>query len=222
MNFNSALVPLWLNGVAISVMLLALSTALYSAPWRLIARVGERQHLFFGAVLVLVLIWSMSITTHQEGGLSFHLLLIASVILLLGLSFGVIAGLLALFIRQLIAGGDWTVIGVDALCTVLAPALVPVLAVRVVRCISVAPLFAFTLGASFLGGAFTVLMASLMGLLVLNLSQQHALLAAAWDQVALLPLLMFGEGFINGTIMTALAVFQPGWVRAYREPKPPQ
>ena len=217
MHFEPVLVPLWLSEITILVTLLALGMALYTAPWRLLLSASERQHLFFGSVLVLALIWSMSVTV--KATLSFHLLLVASVVLLLGLSFGVLAALLALAARHLLGGGEWAMFGVDALCTVLAPALVPVLAVRFIRRISVAPLFAFTLGAGFLGGAVSVVAAALAALLVLELAQQQVLLAAAWDQVALLPLLMFGEGFINGTVVTALAVFHPEWVRSFTEPE---
>ena len=217
MHFESALVPSWLNWAAGLLTLLVLALALLRAPWRLLLGVNERQHLLFGAVAVLVLIWSLPVTVAHV--VAFHLLLINSVVLMFGLSFGLLAALFALLIRTLLGGHDWAGIGVDAFCTVLVPALVPLLAVRISRRIPVAPVFAFTLGAGFVGGAFSAVAATLAALFVLALSGQQILLAAALKQVGLLPLLMFSEGFINGTFMTALAVFHPEWVRLFDEPE---
>ncbi len=217
MHFITILVPTWLSFSALAITCLVFAAAVVAAPWRQLLRAPERQHLLFGTVITLMLMWMLKVNVYDT--FSFHLLLMTSAVLLLGLSFGVLAGLLALLLRWFILHGEWAMVGLDALCTVVVPALVPVLAVRLTRRLSFAGVFAFTLGAGFLGGAFSALAAVLSALGILWLAGQDTLLVAGLEQIGLLPLLMFSEGFVNGTLMTALAVFHPGLVRLFLEPE---
>jgi uncharacterized membrane protein len=73
------------------------------------------------------------------------------------------------------------------------------------------------LGAGFLGAIFSVAALTLVFLLLLALSDQQALLASGLQQAPLILMLMFPEGFLNGTIVTALTVYRPELVKTFDE-----
>lgn len=215
MHFLAPLAPSWLLYLSLVITSVVTLVAAVFAPWRLLLAVPERQHLLFGTVVSLVLVWLLSIVVVDT--FSFHLLLVTAAVLLLGWNLGVIAALLALVCRAALLASDWGKFGLDALCGVIVPSLVPLLALRLIRGLAFAGVFAFTLGAAFFGGAFSVLATAIAVAAVLWVSGQDTLLQAAWEQSGLLPLMMFGEGFINGTLMTGLAVFHPDLVRMLSE-----
>lgn len=75
--------------------------------------------------------------------------------------------------------------------------------------------FVFFLGSGFFGGMVSLaapIFASAALLLVFEVQPGWVI----WkDYLALLPLILFPEGFINGAVMTALAVWHPQWVRSF-------
>lgn len=190
MHFGSLLIPGWLSYSALLLAVVVFISAAKFAPWQLLRQAPERLHLFFGTVLTLLLVWSLAVSVTNS--FSFHLLVITSAVLLLGL---------------------------DAVCTVIAPALVPIFAIRLANRMKYAGVFAFTMVAAFLGGAFSVMAAVASTLLILLLAGQGELVNATWEHIGLLPLMMFAEGFLNGTLMTSLAVFHPELVRSFSVPE---
>ena len=62
-----------------------------------------------------------------------------------------------------------------------------------------------------------MLSVALVSAALLALFGQSGWVCAALDNAALLPLIMFPEGFINGVLVTALVVFHPEWVRLFSE-----
>ncbi len=216
MHFDSDLMSAGVRWVAMGVTLLMGLAAGYLAPWQLL-RVSLRQHLVFGTTLVLSLAWLLVIDLPV--GMSLHPVLMVTVALLLGASLAVLVGLSALAITTFLTGGEWSSYGVDALCTVAAPVVSSYISLALSRRIAVAKGFVFTLGAGFLGGGLSVVIMALVALLLIAGSGQWELLRTSLDNAALLPLLIFPEAFLNGTLVTALVVFQPNWVRLFEEPE---
>lgn len=217
MHFHHALFSSYLHVAASVVALVCLLVAICTAPWRMVLAVPIRQHLLFGSICLLSLLWSMSITL--DSGLTIHPMMMATAVLLLGASLAVAAGCLAALTMSLLGITDLASLGVDILSTVVVPALIVGLILRLSQRIRVARVFAYTLGAGFVGGMVSVFAAAVLTVLLLTASEQPELARAAIENAALLPLLMFPEGFINGTIVTALVVFHPEWVRTFSEPE---
>jgi uncharacterized membrane protein len=216
MHFDPELISPGMRWGAMVVALILGLAAAYFAPWRML-RVSLRQHLVFGTTLVLSATWLLSIDLPV--GISLHPVLMVTAALLLGASLATLVGFLALVITTFLTGGEWSNYGVDALCTVAAPVLSAYISFMLSRRISVARGFVFTLGAGFLGGGLSVVIMALVALMVMVGSAQWELLRTGLENAALLPLLIFPEAFLNGTMVTALVVFQPNWVRLFEEPE---
>ncbi|MEZ5458259.1 MAG: hypothetical protein R3E65_02665 [Steroidobacteraceae bacterium] len=68
----------------------------------------------------------------------------------------------------------------------------------------------------FLGSALAWNLGALTRALLLTLSGQPAMSAdTGEDYLAILPLMSFGEAFINGIVISAAVMFRPNWVRSF-------
>lgn len=203
--------PTLAGALAACVLLLAL----WRAPWRALLAVNARQHLFFATILSLALLWFIELRPHA--GVELHFLGMTAATVLLGWSFASLAGLVALL---LLAGLERIALPALPLAWLLS-AVVPALAISgllwLLERSRVRNLFVFLLGVGFAGGMLAVLAVVPAALLVLVLGGQDALARTAIDHMALLPLFLFSEGFINGAAVSTLTVYFPHLVRGFNE-----
>jgi uncharacterized membrane protein len=195
--------------------LVILVLAVWFAPWRKLLASNARQHLFFGSILVLCMFWLLNIRMLES--LWLHPLLLTATTLLLGWSLAVLAGTLAQLLLLLFGVGTEEMLALNVFLTTIVPASVSYIAVTISRRIPLQNLYIYMLGAGFLGAIFSVAALTLVFLLLLALSDQQALLASGLQQAPLILMLMFPEGFLNGTIVTALTVYRPELVKTFDE-----
>lgn len=188
--------------------------ALLSAPWSKI-RDNEAQHIFLGTVVMLSLLWVMR--GGIQDGLSFHLLGMTLICLMFEWQFALVAASLVIAIATASGPAGWEAFGVNLL---LMGAL-PVLFTRVFLYVCQRRLphnyFIYIFLNAFLAGGLSILLAGA---------------ASAWMQYAagvqpagsifrnflqILPLLMFGEAFINGGAMTLVVAYRPRWVATFHD-----
>lgn len=215
MEIDIALLAPPVPTIAGVLALLVLLLALWRAPWRALLAVNARQHLFFATVLSLALLWSIEL--RPQAGIELHFLGMTAATVLLGGSFASLAGLLALL---LLAGLGRVALPALPLAWLLS-AVVPALAISGVLWLlersRARNLFVFLLGIGFAGGMLAVLAVVPAALLVLALGGQELLVRTAIDHMALLPLFLFSEGFINGAAVSTLTVYFPHLVRGFNE-----
>ena len=202
-------------GGAALLALLTLLAALWLAPWSALRAAPVRQHVWFLVVLALVVLWLMSF--RLTDGITLHLLGMTVATALLGTALSVLAGLTALLVLVLADRLALPAVPLAWLLGVVVPALATAGLLLLLARSRVRNLFVFLLGIGFVGGMVTVLATLLATALVLLLAGQGELLAAAVPQVALLPLLLFPEGFINGAALSTLTVYFPHLVRGFDE-----
>lgn len=196
-------------------MALCVMSAAVRADWRALHAAPERYHLLYGGALACVVLWLMSVTA--IAGLWLHLLGMTSMTLILGWRFAVLAGTAAILAYIWLIGETFAAIPVAWLLTVAIPATVTTLLVREVQRRWSRNLFVYVLGVGFGGGILCGLALALAGLGVLALSGQQEMVTSALENWPLIALMLFPEGFINGMVMTTLAVFYPDLVRTYEE-----
>jgi uncharacterized membrane protein len=195
--------------------LVILVLAVWFAPWRKLLASNARQHLFFGSILVLCMFWLLNIRMLES--LWLHPLLLTATTLLLGWSLAVLAGTLAQLLLLLFGVGTEEMLALNVFLTPIVPASVSYIAVTISRRIPLQNLYIYMLGAGFLGAIFSVAALTLVFLLLLALSDQQALLASGLQQAPLILMLMFPEGCLNGSIVTALTVYRPELVKTFDE-----
>lgn len=182
---------------------LVLLAAVWRAPWSALLRRSERQHAFFLTLLLLPILWAGSMEVTR--GTSVHLLGLTPIVLIFGWELALVLGALAALVLGLVGHWPWSTLPQQGVLSVMLPTAVTVILLAAADRLPRTNLFVYLLGVGFLGGA---------------LSMTAFLFGAAWLQGweadhALVLLLAFPEGFIAGTIVTALTVFYPRIMRTY-------
>lgn len=190
---------------------LVLGMALATAPWVALRASPRRLHLVFGAVLGLLALWSIGGRIGEHASL--HLLGMTTVTLLLGPGLAVIVGTAALAVMAALGAMSWSAVPANGLVTVSAPAGITWLLLAGALRHAPRNLFVFMLGIGFAGGALSML-AVMLVLLGLFAIAGDAGALHEWASPLIL-LAMFPEGFVNGAIVSGLAVYKPHWLRMY-------
>ena len=193
---------------------LLMSVALLGAPWSKI-RDNEAQHIFFGLIVALSLVWVLR--GGIQDGLGFHLLGMTLLCLMFEWQFALLAASLVIAISTAQGPAGWEAYGVN----VLLMGALPILFSRgfLYLCQRRLPhnYFIYVFVNAFLAGGVSILLTGL---------------ASAWLQasagvqpdgsimrnfVTILPLLMFGEAFINGGALTLAVAYRPQWVATFHD-----
>ena len=177
--------------------------ALVRAPWRALIAGTDRMRALGVSVAILPLLWSMS--PPLPGGVHLHLLGMTTVTLVFGWQLALLAGLLAGGV--LVFVGNWALPAwpLNYLLTVAVPVLVSAAILGAANRLRRTNLFVYMLGVGFFGSMVAMGATLALGNGLLDTGLDHALVM----------LLTFPEGFVNGAIISALTVFYPELMRTY-------
>ncbi len=212
------------------LMLGLLITSVWRAPWRQLAAEQQRQHLLFAAVLMLSLVWLLRVTL--VGILAFHPLLITVTTMVFGFGLTLIIGVAALLLQvlyrlalnlgQLDLYGYWQALDlaslpVDFCIGVLVPAAWAYGVLWLVNRIKFKNPFTYFLGVGFFGAMAGCVVMGAAAWLLFFITGNNAHQMVVEENFFVFFLMAFPEGFINGTLATALTVLAPELVRTYRD-----
>lgn len=201
---------LWLGGLLYA---LALLWAGWRAPWVELCSDQRRQHLLFGTVLTLFLLWL--VRRDFASGLSFHFIGMTAVTLLLDWPLAVLGGTLAQLALVLLGRQDLAALGVNGVLLVLIPVAVTEVCAQWVERRQPDNLFVYIFCCGFFPAALAALLCLLTGLGVLWLDGLYQMPPWLEDFIGYLWLVMFPEAFINGMVVTGLVVFYPDWLETF-------
>jgi uncharacterized membrane protein len=200
-----------LAAFAVSGVVLAL--AALSAPWRIWLDDRERQWVWLVSLGALVGLWSMK--AGITPGLSLRFLLVTTLTLMHGWQLAVIGGALVLVVLNVVGVAGWGSFGADLLCVAIVPAVVTVQIHQLVHARLPHNYFIYFFVTVFLGSAIGYNLAGLarVGLLAASGSLVEAHVGP--EYFAVLPLMSFGEAFVNGMVMAMAVVYRPKWVMSF-------
>lgn len=191
----------------------ALGWAIWRCPWVELFTDARRQHLLFGTVFALFLLWLMR--RDFDTGVSFHFLGMTAVTLLLDWPLAIIGGFIAQLGLLALGRQELAPLGVNGLVLIVLPVLITEGCSLIVE--RAQPKSPFTY--IFCSGFFAAGLAALACLLVaMGLLWHDGLFAMPeWleDFIGYIWLIVFPEAFINGVIITALVVFCPEWLETF-------
>lgn len=191
----------------------ALLWAAWRAPWLEVLSDSRRQHLLFGTVLGVFLLWL--VRRDFDSGVSFHFIGMTVVTLLLDWPLALLGGLLAQIGLIAIGRQDLLALGVNGVLLVLLPALITEGCALLVERAQPRNLFVYIFCCGFFPAALAALCCVLAGLGLLALDGRFAMPPWLDDFIGYLWLVTFPEAFINGTLVTALVVFCPDWLETF-------
>ncbi len=216
MLIEAALLTPWAWWLSYGLAAFALAFAASAAPWRSWLADTERRAVWVASLAILAAVWSLH--ANFVPGLSQRFLLITAVTLLHGWALTIVGATGVLAVLCLLGVADWASFGPDLLCTAIVPALFAARLHESVHRRLPRNYFVYFFVSVFLGSALAWNIAALTRAGLLALSGQPALTAEhAEDYLALLPLMSFGEAFMNGLIMATAVVFRPEWVMSFND-----
>ena len=188
----------------ISLLLaLLLGWALLRAPWRALVRRQARHHAFFAALLLLPLLWLGSMRVSE--GVEVHLLGMTAVCLVFGWQLALVLGAAAVLALGIGAHWSWASLPFHFLLAAAVPVAVTQALLAAADRLPRTNLFVYLLGVGFLGGVLSMVASLLLDARLQGWEADHAMVL----------LIAFPEGFIGGSVVTALTVFYPSIMRTY-------
>lgn len=187
--------------------------AIWRTPWVELFSDTRRQHLLFGTVFGLFLLWL--VRRDFEGGVSYHFIGLTVVTLLLDWPLAVVGALLAQVGLVLLGRQELAAMGVNGVLLILLPIAVTEGCARMVERAQPRNPFVYIFCSGFFAAALAALLCIGAVLGVLWLDGLFVMPYWLEDFVGYLWLIIFPEAFINGMLVTALVVFCPEWLETF-------
>jgi uncharacterized membrane protein len=191
----------------------ALVWAIARAPWVELFTDSRRQHLLFGTVFALFILWL--VRRDFDTGVSYHLIGMTAVTLLLDWPLAIVAGLVAQLGLVALGRQDLAAVGVNGALLILLPVLITECCAILVERAQPRNPFVYIFCSGFLAAALSALLCLLLALGLLWFDERFAMPEWLEDFVGYLWLIIFPEAFINGMIVSALVVFCPEWLETF-------
>ncbi|WP_248743732.1 MULTISPECIES: energy-coupling factor ABC transporter permease [unclassified Pseudomonas] len=187
--------------------------AICRAPWVELFSDSRRQHLLFGTVFALFLLWM--VRRDFDTGVSYHFIGMTAVTLLLDWPLAIVGGLVAQIGLVLLGRQDLVAVGVNGALLILLPVLITEgVAILVERAQPRNP-FVYIFCSGFFAAALSALSCLILSLILLWYDGLFAMPEWLEDFIGYLWLLIFPEAFINGMVISALVVFCPEWLETF-------
>ncbi|UQS13844.1 energy-coupling factor ABC transporter permease [Pseudomonas sp. HS6] len=187
--------------------------AICRAPWVELFSDSRRQHLLFGTVFALFLLWM--VRRDFDTGVSYHFIGMTAVTLLLDWPLAIVGGLVAQISLVMLGRQDLAAIGVNGALLILLPVLITEgVAILVERAQPRNP-FVYIFCSGFFAAALSALSCLVLSLTLLWYDGLFAMPEWLEDFIGYLWLLIFPEAFINGMVISALVVFCPEWLETF-------
>lgn len=213
MNLTANLLNPTLLWLAHGTYALLLLWVVLSAPWRWLHRTPQMLHVYAGACVVLMLLWSMK--AGITPGLNFHLLGATLLVLMFGWQLALLALSIVLAAVTLNGLGDWMGFSLNALVMAVLPVGVSNLIYRLVVRYLPHQFFVYIIvNAYFCAGlAMTVTLAGASFLLAC--CGPYALQQLLREYLPFAPFMIFAEAFFTGMLAAALVLMKPEWIRSF-------
>ena len=186
--------------------------ALRFAPWRLLLASSRIQQVWFGASLVLFLLWNFEVGVRPA--LGFHFLGATVYVLMFGWSLAVIGvGLISVAVTFI--HGDWAALAMNALILGIVPVSTSYGIYWLVHRYLPRHLFIYIFLCAFFNAMLAAGAAVLTMAVLLIMTETYTATRISNEYLPFAPLYLFPEGLLNGMITTVLIGVRPDWLKTY-------
>jgi uncharacterized membrane protein len=212
MQLEADLLSLPTKVAALALVVPACGVALGTAPWKSWLGRDDRQHVYLGGLVLLLIVWSLR--AGVTPGLTLQFLLVSALTLMHGWSLAVIAVGIVLGVDGL-QHGDLAAWPANLLCFGVVPATTTALVHRLVQRHLPHNYFVYFFATVFAGSLLAFCLATLARLGLLWLAGSLPRARVGEEIFLLLPMMGLAEAFLNGLIMAIAVVYTPEWVRSF-------
>ncbi len=213
LHIPSGLLPgslLWAGNL---LFLLCLLVAIRLAPWKALFEKQENQHVFLGAVVILLSIWG--IKAGISPGLGFHHLGATLFTLMFGWPLAIIGLTITMLASLLLQASDWSSLGVNSLLSIVIPIFVSHLILKFSQKRLPDNFFIYIFICAFFGAGIAIAVSRLSAIALLSVINAYPDVQLIEESLQYLPLIMFPEAFVTGMLITIFVVYHPDWVSTF-------
>lgn len=212
MNFPDGLFPETWQWAAWLLLLPAVVWAARSAPWKRINGACA-SHVWFGAIVVLSLLWSMK--AGVKPGLTLHFLGATALTLMFGFRLAFLGMLAVLAATTANGAAGWAAYGLNAGLTALLPTATAWGGLRLVERFLPRNIFVYLFAGAFANAAIVLAVTALMATMFLWAASVYDGQTLLGDYLPYFMLVGFSEAWLTGACITLFVVYLPSWVSTF-------
>ncbi len=210
LHIPSAIIPagvLWFANILFVILLLYVFR---SAPLKKFVRDTAGQHVYFGAMVMLLLIWG--IKAGISPGLGFHQLGATLFTLMFDWPLAIIGLTVILIASIAVQMPDWLSLGINGLVSIIIPVMTSYAILKLSQKFLPDNFFIYVFVCAFFGGGIAVAISHISAIVLLSLVHAYPDTKLVHESLMVLPLIMFPEAFLTGMLISIFVVYKPEWV----------
>jgi uncharacterized membrane protein len=213
LHIPSELLPTGILWVSNILFFLILSLAVIFAPWKVLLSKEENQHVFLGAVVILLTLWG--IKAGISPGLGFHHLGATMFTLMFGWPLAIVGLSITMTASLILQSPDWASTGINGLLSIIIPVFVSYSILRLSHKWLPDNFFIYIFICAFFGAGVAIAISRLSATALMSLINAYPNEQLIEESLQYLPLFMFPEAFVTGMLITIFVVYRPDWVTTF-------
>ncbi|MBT8129438.1 MAG: energy-coupling factor ABC transporter permease [Gammaproteobacteria bacterium] len=213
LHIPSGLLPGWLLLAGNALFLLCLLIASFCAPWKGLVQKQESQHVFLGAIVMLLTIWG--IKAGISPGLGFHHLGATLFTLMFGWPLAIVGLTLTMLASLLLQASDWASLGINGLLSIIIPIAVSYSILKLSQKWLPDNFFIYIFICAFFGAGIAIAVSRLSAITLLSAMHAYPDEQLIEESLQYIPLFMFPEAFVTGMLISIFVVYRPDWVATF-------
>ena len=198
---------MWLlNALFLSILLYAAS----KTPFKKFLENVSGQHVFFGAMVILFLLWGVK--AGVSPGLGFHHLGATLFTLMFGWRLAIFGLSIIMLASVLLQHNELISLGANGVLSIIIPVMVSYGVLRLSQRFLPDNFFIYIFIAAFFGAGIAVAVSRLASIVLLALIDAYPLAKLIEESLLYTPMFMFPEMFVTGMLISIFVVYRPDWV----------
>jgi uncharacterized membrane protein len=210
LHIPAALMPtsvLWLlNALFLSILLYAAS----KTPFKKFLENVSGQHVYFGAMVLLFLLWGVK--AGISPGLGFHHLGATLFTLMFGWPLAIFGLSIIMLASVLLQHNELIGLGANGFLSIIIPVMISYGVLRLSQKFLPDNFFIYIFIAAFFGAGIAVAASRLASIVLLALVDAYPLARLIEESLLYTPMFMFPEMFVTGMLISIFVVYRPEWV----------
>jgi uncharacterized membrane protein len=198
---------LWLGNI---LLLLILIFAATKVPLKKLLENKPSQHVYFGAMVMLLLLWG--IKAGVTPGLGFHHLGATLFTLMFGWPLAIFGLTVIMFASVIMQHNEWLSLGVNGCLSVVIPVWTSYAVFKLSQKYLIDNFFIYIFVVAFFGAGLAVAASRFSSIVLLSLVNAYPEAKLIEESLLYMPLFMFPEAFLTGMLISIFVVYKPEWV----------
>lgn len=213
LHIPAELIPPVLLWCGNGLFLMILLAAAWRVDWKSFAHNTEQQHVFFGAMVLLLTLWG--IKAGITPGLGFHHLGATLFTLMFGWPRALIGLAVVLAASVMIQIPEWPGLGINGLVSIVIPVMTSYVILKSSQKRLPDNFFIYVFICAFFGAAIAAAVSRLSAIALLAQIGAYNGTKLIEESLQILPLFMFPEAFVTGMLISIFVVYKPDWVTTF-------